>query len=78
MIDDVFVGKLFSADKQSAARAISIVEKQDGSSLDLLDITHKRLGHAYRVGITGPPGVGKSTIVSKLARALNGKKRKLG
>jgi len=78
MVDGVFLQKLFFAEKPAVARAISIVENQDESSIELLEAVHDRLGRAYRVGITGPPGAGKSTIVSKLARAFDDAHVKVG
>jgi len=78
MIDNVFLRRLFASERTAVARGISIVENKDDASLELLDRIHDKLGRAYRVGITGPPGAGKSTIVSKLARALNDKNKKIG
>lgn len=78
MVDDRLVDRLFAAEKLAVAKAISIVENQGDSSFELLEKIHHKLGHAYRVGITGPPGAGKSTIVSKLTRAFNERGKKVG
>ena len=51
------------------ARAISLVENGRPGFEELLAALHPRLGHARRVGITGPPGAGKSTLVQHLVQA---------
>jgi LAO/AO transport system kinase len=61
----------FAAGKKAAlARAISIVENHRAGFDDLLAAWHPSLGHARRVGITGPPGAGKSTLTTSLTRAF--------
>ena len=59
----------FDAGRKAAlARAISIVENHRTGYETLLGALHPRLGHARRIGITGPPGAGKSSITTGLAR----------
>ena len=56
--------------KRAAARLISIVEDQDSEAQLLLDRIYTSIGTARRIGITGPPGAGKSTLVDRLTERL--------
>src|SRR3954470_11964767 len=60
----------FAAGKKPAlARAVSVVENRRAGADRLLAELHSRLGRARRIGITGPPGAGKSTITTELTAA---------
>jgi LAO/AO transport system kinase len=59
----------FQAGKRVAlARAITLVENRRDGYLDFLGNIHANLGRAHRIGITGPPGAGKSTLSSALVK----------
>jgi LAO/AO transport system kinase len=61
-----------SGDRRALARAISLVEDGDPVAYDLVRELYPGTGHAYSIGLTGPPGVGKSTLASALVRHARG------
>ncbi|MGE5679929.1 MAG: methylmalonyl Co-A mutase-associated GTPase MeaB [Bacillota bacterium] len=67
-IDQDFVDKLLERDKRTVSRAITIIEQGDEKSRELLKAISKKTGRAYRVGITGPPGAGKSTLTNQITK----------
>lgn len=60
------------------ARALSIVENRRTGADELLSALHPRLGRARRIGVTGPPGAGKSTLTTAMARALRARGETVG
>ncbi len=68
--------KFYRGEKTALAKLISYVENQEKDYERILAQIYPRADNAYRIGITGPPGAGKSTIVDKLTAILvrNGKK----
>jgi len=69
---------LKSGKKKYISRAISLVENEDPIAIELLKNIHKTVGKAYRIGITGPPGAGKSTITNELTKLLLQKNKSVG
>lgn len=61
--------RLVAGERSAAARALTLVENGDAPAEEILDAIFPHTGRAIRIGVTGPPGTGKSTLVSGLARA---------
>jgi LAO/AO transport system kinase len=57
-----------TGDRRAVARAITLVESSDPLAYELIRVLYPETGRAYAVGVTGPPGVGKSSLISVLVR----------
>src|SRR6266536_1208145 len=57
-----------AGEKRALARAITLVENSDPLAYELVRDVYPETGRAYAVGVTGPPGVGKSTLISEVVR----------
>jgi LAO/AO transport system kinase len=58
--------RLLAGDPRALARAITLVENESPEAAALVRDLHPHTGRAYLVGVTGPPGAGKSTLVDRL------------
>jgi LAO/AO transport system kinase len=70
--------RVLSGDPRAIARAITLIENESPAGADLLRILFARTGRAYLIGVTGPPGAGKSTLVDKLTAAIRASNRTVG
>ncbi len=67
-----------SGDRRALARAISLIEDSDPLAYELVRELYPNTGQAYALGITGPPGVGKSSLISALVRHVRGEGQTVG
>ena len=68
------IQNLKNRDSRTISRCISLVENQDPSYLEFLSSIFPHTGNAYRLGITGAPGSGKSTLTDQLIKIIIEKK----
>ncbi|MBD3406535.1 MAG: methylmalonyl Co-A mutase-associated GTPase MeaB [Candidatus Lokiarchaeota archaeon] len=73
MIEGVLSGK-----RRSLARLISLIEDEDSSVSRILARLYRHTGKAHIVGVTGPPGSGKSTLVTRLTAELRSRGHTIG
>lgn len=69
---------ILSGDQRSLARAATIIENQSDAGRALIASLFPKTGRAMIIGITGPPGVGKSTLVNQLTRILRSEGQTVG
>jgi LAO/AO transport system kinase len=67
-VDQTLAERLLAGEKRALARAISLVENDDPEGWELVRELYPRTGNAFMVGFTGPPGVGKSTLMGALTK----------
>ncbi len=70
--------RVLEGDHVAAARAISLVEDGHPAGAELLRLLGPHTGNAYVVGLTGPPGAGKSTLADSLTRLLRRRGERVG
>jgi len=72
------IEKMLAGDRLALARLITHVENRTSAVPEIMGAVHGRAQDAYVVGITGPPGAGKSTVVDRLTAILRGENLTVG
>ncbi len=72
------VERLLDGDRRALARKVTMIENEVPQARRHQAELHKQAGKAHIVGVTGAPGVGKSTLVTRLARELRRREHKVG
>jgi LAO/AO transport system kinase len=75
---ETLVNGVREGDRRALARAITLVENSDPLAYELVRELYPETGRAYAVGITGPPGVGKSSLISALVRHIRAQDQTVG
>ncbi len=75
---ETLVAGVRAGDTRALARAITLVENGDPLAYELVREIYPDTGRAYTVGVTGPPGVGKSSLVSALVRLVREREQRVG
>ncbi len=73
LVDGILAGS-----HRAAAKAISLIENDERASEQLIRRLYPQTGNAYTVGLTGPPGAGKSTLVDDIAQIARGDGESVG
>jgi LAO/AO transport system kinase len=72
------VEAVLAGDQRALARAITLVENGDSLAYEVVSDVYSKTGRAYAVGLTGPPGVGKSSLASSLIRIVRAQEKSVG
>tara|TARA_B100001750_G_scaffold90487_1_gene71546 strand:- start:12588 stop:13529 length:942 start_codon:yes stop_codon:yes gene_type:complete len=73
-----FVDSILSGDRRAIAKAISMIEDEDPKINDIISKLYPKTGNAFVIGITGPPGTGKSTLINRLIENYRKLDKKIG
>jgi LAO/AO transport system kinase len=77
-MDATLAGRVLERDARAIARALSLVTDDPDAAAPLVAALHPRTGRAFVVGVTGPPGAGKSTLVDRMISAFRAAGQSVG
>jgi LAO/AO transport system kinase len=77
-VASTLVDQLLAGSLRALAQMISLVENESWEAPHLVDSLFSHMGQAYRVGITGPPGAGKSTLVDRITQSYRDGGKRVG
>jgi LAO/AO transport system kinase len=78
MIAEKLVARMLAGDRYALAKLMTLVENRHPDTTMVMSRVHERCGRAYTLGITGPPGAGKSTLVDRVVGQLRHQGRSVG
>lgn len=78
MTKEELLTRFGSGERVALSKIITLVENHASSFPEILDELYPRTGKAYRIGVTGPPGAGKSTLVSSLVKRIRSDEKLVG
>lgn len=76
--DKTLIEQFRQGDRRALARFLTRIENRDPSIPTLLDTLYSETGDAWRIGLTGPPGAGKSTLVNAMVQKYREKELPVG
>lgn len=77
-VESSLATRVLSGEPRAIARAISLIDDEDPRAAELIAALFASTGRAYLIGVTGPPGAGKSTLVDRLTTAIRATARSVG